>query len=503
MCGIVGYISKKDKLYAAEKAHFMRFALSLDTLRGADSTGVMTLQERFAVSMLKTTMPGDRFVQSDRYKKKITTGWAQVGHNRAATLGSVTLDNAHPFNFGPVTLVHNGTLVGKGRSLPTFCDKLEVDSMNIAKALSEHEPGEAAEVLSKTHGSFALVWFDSRDESINMCRNDDRPMHFGYNKDKDIMWFMSDGDHLNALNKSFWKSSAKAQSIFKLDRLKILKWRKGSIVPEVTPFDPFDWNAHVRRMQTSSSTKHTKTGGTNNSAKKKDTAMERATSKWKAQTEEALDTCRTTIAGSRRAVPKPMLNALKDEFGLSPDDMSKFEALGAIELPGNKMYVKGTITLESWNNLPWDAVIPNCTKVQYNAYRNYGWLVRPIGIGPPLDADGRSPSVMCHLVHCDWNGYAERYPPKVSAPSESGADSSVPEPDPELIVYGPGNSEMLYRQLKPMLQNGCIQCGGNLTLGKLEECKIVNGGQDILCGECNKEMQKAIIIGASSPVTIN
>ena len=69
MCGIVGYISQNDKLYEGPKDHFMRYALALDTLRGEDSTGVMTLSKGFELKMMKSMLPGDAYVHSADYKK--------------------------------------------------------------------------------------------------------------------------------------------------------------------------------------------------------------------------------------------------------------------------------------------------------------------------------------------------------------------------------------------------------------------------------------------------
>ena len=49
------------------------------------------------------------------YKKMFPDGFggyrAVVGHNRSATRGGITTETAHQFQEGPITIVHNGTLI--------------------------------------------------------------------------------------------------------------------------------------------------------------------------------------------------------------------------------------------------------------------------------------------------------------------------------------------------------------------------------------------------------
>jgi glucosamine--fructose-6-phosphate aminotransferase (isomerizing) len=141
MCGLVGFISKNDLLHLKVKKHFMKYALAIDTLRGEDSTGIMRLNEKGKVETKHSILPGIQYVSTNSFDKYKVDAWASFGHNRAATRGSVSRENAHPFTFGDVTLMHNGTLYGGGRSLDTYDSNLDVDSMQIALALSKSPPG--------------------------------------------------------------------------------------------------------------------------------------------------------------------------------------------------------------------------------------------------------------------------------------------------------------------------------------------------------------------------
>lgn len=485
MCGIVGYISTADNIFRGPKAHFMRFALALDTLRGHDSTGIMTLSDEFKIKVIKTTMPGDKFVHSERYIKKVEPGWAQVGHNRAATKGSVKLENAHPFIFGDVTLVHNGTLWKEGESLSTFDTNLEVDSMQIANALATHTPEESKAVLENIDGSFALVWFDRRNASINMARNTDRPLHFGYNTARTIMWFMSDGQHLSSINRSLKGHESAATTVYALDKHKMITWHKGNLVPEVTPFVPF-----VRPAP--------KPVAVYNHAANRKTALQKSAERWQGTCREAngvstptstsgygfkTDCEKTQVNGGLRKIPNAHLKCLKEEFDLTPDDLLEFQPEELIDLKDHKMVIAGSVILPDWNNCPWEAVIYNAKQVQAKAYRSYSWLVRPIGIGPAMKDLAATPSILCHLIHCSWHDYNNAKMKEAADVGKADTGLEVPGPDGRMVPLG---------ELRSKCDKGCVSCGGALEIGSLENCTYVNEGRDILCPACQQDLVRGM-----------
>ena len=500
MCGIVGYISQNENLYKGPKDHFMRYALALDTLRGDDSTGLVTLSKKFTVKTMKSMLPGDAYVHSADYLKNFKVGWAQIGHNRAATAGKVTIENAHPFTFGDVTLVHNGTLYQDGKSLPTYDHSLPVDSMQIALALSKFPPEKATEVLSQIDGAFALVWSDRRDGSINMARNSERPLHFTFNSNKSVMWYMSDGHHLHSINKSFRHHECKGQNIYEMDRLRLLKFKKGDMRPEVTKFDPF-----VRPV-VKKTTKSTHTAGKGTSSGGQSSALKRASERWEQSTAKnggtttplkSGSTVKVDLQGRKRKVPLPMQQALASELCLSPNDLLKFEPDVAEKMPDGKFTVYGTMFHKEWGDTPWEMTLYNVPVVQYNAYRRHMWLVRPIGICHPHKFDQKNPAVLGHLVHCDWKGYYEKY----LRDNESSDDDKEGDSAASILVPGPGGQFITQHELAQYLAGSCINCGGAMKNEELEECVIVNDGQDIICEECVDELTAATLKG--HPPTIN
>src|SRR5690606_14959358 len=84
--------------------------LVMDQLRGKDSVGVYGVNPKGQCSYHKSTAHPSDFLQLKAVTSIINTSCTLVGHNRHATLGAVNSNNAHPFQHGHITLVHNGTL---------------------------------------------------------------------------------------------------------------------------------------------------------------------------------------------------------------------------------------------------------------------------------------------------------------------------------------------------------------------------------------------------------
>jgi hypothetical protein len=376
MCGIVGYISTEDDLHGLAKRHFADYALMLDTLRGADSTGIIRVKNEFDVHVNHTTMGGRKYVHTKPYDDFMSgDSWAFIGHNRAATAGSVKLENAHPFTFGDVTMVHNGTLTSKGTTMPGYDAKLEVDSMQIARALSEvgSDSKEVAELFEKIDGSFCLLWV------------------------------VSDGTHLHAIGKSLDKSSGQIDSIYSMDKQKIMKFKKGSMVPEVTTFRPF-----VRPVAKVSSYTGVDSGS----------ALRVATQRWQnnllkangmtngAGTDSTEPTsARAMISGHRRTVPENHIKLLEQWFDLDGDDVVQFEAETWIELKDKQCMVTGKFSHPKWGDSTWPMTLYNVPLVIVNAYCDYQWAVKAKGVTSASWEEGNygeSLALLGELYSYDW-----------------------------------------------------------------------------------------------------
>lgn len=163
LVGIIGTISILDETIFAE-------LLYADKLRGKDSTGVFSINTKGNCLYHKAAMSPEELQATDEYRKVEVHGHtALIGHNRAATKGVVTNTNSHPFVYGGITLIHNGTL----RSMNGLENVHAVDSACIAHALSVKP---TLEVLASLDGAYALIWHDSSDNSINIAKNNERSL---------------------------------------------------------------------------------------------------------------------------------------------------------------------------------------------------------------------------------------------------------------------------------------------------------------------------------------
>ncbi len=99
MCGIVGYVGKK------QAAPILIDALKRLEYRGYDSAGLAVLTDK-GVEVYKTE---GRISQLEAQLPDIN-GLCGIGHTRWATQGPPTTINAHPHSSGSISVVHNGII---------------------------------------------------------------------------------------------------------------------------------------------------------------------------------------------------------------------------------------------------------------------------------------------------------------------------------------------------------------------------------------------------------
>lgn len=196
MCGIVGVAGN----LLASHGKIFREMLLMDVVRGWDSTGVVQVNNSSNTPITEKEVgcppnlwdDGKGKVFNSRGLPRIV-GKAYIGHNRAATIGNVTATNAHPFTFGHITGVHNGTL-RDWIDLEGAKD-FDVDSKALYKTIAE----KGIEHCWKSFiGAAALVWWDEKEGTLNLIRNSERPLYIAESVDKKVLLWASEPHMIQA-----------------------------------------------------------------------------------------------------------------------------------------------------------------------------------------------------------------------------------------------------------------------------------------------------------------
>lgn len=177
MCGIVGIMAGNVTGQHARMKYFEQ-ALYADALRGWDSTGIFAVSRNKDVDIFKRAVTATDFMTMapyDTVAKRTHQHQFLIGHNRKATKGGISHNNAHPFDFGNVVMVHNGTL-DNHKTLPDG-NSFIVDSEALAHSINEIGP---IETFEQVEGAFAVVWYDYAKDTLNLIRNEERPLCYAY-----------------------------------------------------------------------------------------------------------------------------------------------------------------------------------------------------------------------------------------------------------------------------------------------------------------------------------
>lgn len=198
MCGIVGFATSRADVGNHLRNTYMEQGLYIDALRGKHATGVFYGDTNSRIWFAKDAVNASQFLAQSKFSSIIDDMRAKVhfavGHNRYATMGEHTVEDAHPFSEKSITLVHNGTL-RNWRKLPSPSQGTS-DSAHVAALFAEDDPG-AITSLESLEGDFAFVWYDHRSRSLYFANNGRRPM--SYIKGGEHLFFASEGQMITLL----------------------------------------------------------------------------------------------------------------------------------------------------------------------------------------------------------------------------------------------------------------------------------------------------------------
>jgi len=185
MCGIIGYLGKKDALSILQKG------LERLEYRGYDSAGVSVLDDGGFKTVKK---PGRIENLKEALKQAKIQGSLGLGHTRWATHGEANETNAHPHwdCRQEITLVHNGIienyhllkemLIKQGHLFVS-----ETDTEVIAHLIESHYQGDLEQavlkILPQLQGSYALMVASKREPDKIIAARMLSPLILGIAKD--------------------------------------------------------------------------------------------------------------------------------------------------------------------------------------------------------------------------------------------------------------------------------------------------------------------------------
>ncbi len=195
MCGIVGYLGKK------EAAPILLEGLRRLEYRGYDSAGISVANDKSKITTLKAV--GKIGVLANLLEKKMPEGTWGIAQTRWATHGAVTKKNAHPHSDCQknIWLVHNGIienykdlkekLIKEGHQFSSETDT-EILCHLIEKYFQGNLEKAVIKALKFVKGTYSLAIISKNDpEKIVVARNSS-PILIG----------VSDGEHIVASDSS-------------------------------------------------------------------------------------------------------------------------------------------------------------------------------------------------------------------------------------------------------------------------------------------------------------
>lgn len=191
MCGLVGIMGEPSN----DLTKAFNDMLQMDVIRGWDGTGVISGGMDGIWRWDKCDTTPQALMTKDDYK--ITVGprigiqnkFLLMGHNRAATKGSVSYENSHPFYHKPVLLTHNGTIHNLFPLRKGMEDKYDTDSETVTKAIAMNGIDW---VWKNLDGAATIAYLNTEFGTLNLITNGRRPLFFATSKDNKYMLYASE-----------------------------------------------------------------------------------------------------------------------------------------------------------------------------------------------------------------------------------------------------------------------------------------------------------------------
>ena len=187
MCGIIGYIGKKQPV------NFLLEGLKKLEYRGYDSSGI-AIKENENIQIIRS-IGRIKDLENRTKNTKLLNGNIGIAHTRWATHGEPTEENAHPHQVGNVTLVHNGiienaeevreNLITDGVKFKSETDT-EVACAVINKYYEKDPIAAITKALKELKGSYAFGIIFKDSNKLYAVRKDS-PLIIGIGEDENYI----------------------------------------------------------------------------------------------------------------------------------------------------------------------------------------------------------------------------------------------------------------------------------------------------------------------------
>lgn len=203
MCGLYGICG--PGIWKQDIEVFYSLGI-ISQLRGIDGAGILKADARYRKKVSYKIYKGPvnfvSMVNWYKYNSKTDKNLLEgifntvfAGHNRAATVGDLTLENTHPFKCGNIIGFHNGTLVKS-----KYREKDKTDSELLIQDIDERGIGEVLPELYRGN-AYALVLLDKNTGRLTFSRNDERTLYFCFNANREVMYWASESWMLRSILK--------------------------------------------------------------------------------------------------------------------------------------------------------------------------------------------------------------------------------------------------------------------------------------------------------------
>lgn len=239
MCGIVGYVGKK------QCTDILIGALSKLEYRGYDSAGIAVFENN-KIKVEKCQGKLENLINKIKEEGK-PSGTCGIGHTRWATHGEPSDINSHPHGNKRVSIVHNGIIENYMKIKEFLIEQgygfeSETDTEAVAKLLDYYYDGDPVDtiikVLAEIEGSYALgIMFRDFPDRIFAVRKDS-PLIIGLSDEENFI--ASDMTAILEFTKKYYLLEQNEIATITKDDVKICDVHKEPVKKEI---QVADWDA--------------------------------------------------------------------------------------------------------------------------------------------------------------------------------------------------------------------------------------------------------------------